>query len=99
MKIEKKLQKTINFSKVKVRTDFENINKADIIIISINFEIQKNKKDFKPLIELIRNIGKKIKKNSLILFETTLPPGTCEKILVPILTMMMLLKIQIGLDA
>ena len=84
-KFNQLLKKTINFSKVEVRTDFRNINKADIIIISINFEIQKNKKDFKPLIELIRNIGKKIKKNSMILFETTLPPGTCEKILVPIL--------------
>jgi len=84
-KFNQLLKKTIKLSKVEIRIDFKNIDIADIIIISINFEIKKNKKDFNPLIELIRNIGKKIKKKSLILFETTLPPGTCEKILVPVL--------------
>ena len=59
--------------------DLENISKADVIIVSISFEIKKNKKDFEPLKKLIKNIGKKIKKKTLILFETTLPPGTCEK--------------------
>ena len=61
-KFNQLLKKTIKFSKVEIRTDFKNVNIADIIIISINFEIKKNKKDFKPIIELIGNIGKKIKK-------------------------------------
>ena len=82
-KFNKLFNKTINSSKCEIRTDLENIKNADIIIISINFEIKKNIKDFNILKQLIRNIGNTIKKKTLILFETTVPPGTCEKMLIP----------------
>ena len=45
---------------------------ANLIIIS------RTKKD-------LDEVSKKIKKGCLILFETTLPPGTCEKKLLPII--------------
>ena len=82
-KFNKLFNKTINSSKCEIRTDLENIKNANIIIISINFEIKKNIKDFNILKQLIRNIGNRIKKKTLILFETTVPPGTCEKMLIP----------------
>jgi len=82
-KFNKLFNKTINSTKCEVRTDLKNINTADIVIVSINFETKKNIKDFNILKDLIRNIGSRIRKKTLILFETTVPPGTCEKILIP----------------
>ena len=63
-KFNKLFNKTINSSKCEIRTDLENIKNADIIIISINFEIKKNIKDFNILKQLIRNIGNTIKKKN-----------------------------------
>jgi len=83
LKFNKLLDKAINLRNIDIRTDFNNLKKSDIIIISVNFEIKKHKKDFNNLKKLIQNIGNKIKKKTLILFETTIPPGTCEKILIP----------------
>jgi UDP-N-acetyl-D-glucosamine dehydrogenase len=82
-KFNKLFNKTISSAKCEVRTDLKNYNTADILIVSINFETKKNIKDFNILKDLIRNIGSRIKKKTLILFETTIPPGTCEKILIP----------------
>ena len=61
---------------------------ADIIIISINYDLErKNKKklnlsDFKKSCSVI---AKKISKNTLIIVQSTVAPGTCEKIIYPIL--------------
>jgi UDP-N-acetyl-D-glucosamine dehydrogenase len=60
------------------------IASSDIVIVSISFNFD-NKKDLKNLFTLTRVISSKIKKNSLLLFETTLPPGMCQKKLYPII--------------
>ena len=81
-KFSKLLKKSIQ-KKIKIRNDFINIKNSDIIIVSINFEISNDIKKYKPLKDLVVNIAKNIKKNALILFETTVPPGTSEKVLIP----------------
>lgn len=62
---------------------------VDVIVSNINLDlVYKNKKpsvNFKNLKDIYTNIGKKVKKNTLIVLETTVPPGTCEKIILPIL--------------
>jgi len=82
-KFNKLFYKTIGSNKLEIRTDLENLKTANIIIVSINFEIKKNTKNFNSLKKLLREIGNKIQKKTLILFETTVPPGTCERILLP----------------
>ncbi len=81
-KFSKLLKKSVQ-KNIKIRNDFINIKNSDIIIVSINFEISNNIKKYKPLKDLVVNIAKNIKKNALILFETTVPPGTSEKVLIP----------------
>ncbi len=81
-KFSKLLKKSFQ-KKIKIRNDFINIKNSDIIIVSINFEISNDIKKYKPLKDLVVNIAKNIKKNALILFETTVPPGTSEKVLIP----------------
>jgi len=68
---------------------------ADIIIVDINLDVGKIS-DSKGKLEsfdvnldgfksAIRSIGKNCKENVLVLVETTVPPGTCEKVVRPII--------------
>jgi len=62
---------------------------ASTVIVDINLdvqEIQRNPKiDFTSFIGGIRGIGSFIKPGTLVIVETTVPPGTCEKVVAPML--------------
>jgi nucleotide sugar dehydrogenase len=70
-------------------------SKANIIIIDINLDVNKNSDKEKNLIgydvnlsefkKAIKTIGKNCKEDVLILVETTVPPGTTKKIVKPII--------------
>lgn len=72
-------KKRINFEK-----SFEKINKSEIIIISVGFDYESYENSKKNMIDLINKISSKVKKGTLILIETTLPPGFSDKIIIPI---------------
>ena len=76
-KIQINFEKNINKNYF-VTTDKNVISKADIVVVSVSFNFNR-KKDLSNLFNLTKSVSKKIKKGCLILFETTLPPGTCEK--------------------
>ena len=50
------------------------------MLVSIFLEINTH---LKNLVKLTKKISENIKKGALLLIETTLPPGTYEKILIP----------------
>jgi nucleotide sugar dehydrogenase len=68
---------------------------ADVIIVDINLDVQKkNNGDYsladydvnlEPFTKGIETIGKYCKPDVLVLVETTVPPGTCKKIVAPVL--------------
>ena len=66
---------------------------ADIIVIDINLDVKKkglgNAResilDFEPFMSAMRVVAQRMKPSCLIVVETTVPPGTCEKILLPII--------------
>ncbi len=68
---------------------------ADVIIIDINLDVQKESneagvlKDFDVNLNgfksAIKSIGSNCRDNVLVLVETTVPPGTCEKVVKPII--------------
>ena len=69
---------------VYINTDLNNIHKSQIIIVSVNFDFHNKKSNyFDNLRRLSIDIASKIKKKTLIIFETTLPPGTTDKIIIP----------------
>ena len=81
------MKKTILNNKIHFSDKIQEVSKSDIIIISINFDFN-NKNSTKKISELrnfFQRLGRIIKKNSLILIEITLPPGTCDKVIIPIL--------------
>ncbi|MBI29379.1 MAG: hypothetical protein CMI95_05770 [Pelagibacteraceae bacterium] len=68
-----------------ISNNLEGVKKSNIIIVSVNFEFKDNKRNsFKDLINLSDKLSKKINKKTLVIFETTFPPGTCDKIIIPI---------------
>ena len=85
-KIYKMFNNTKNNNNYRVSTDISNIANSKIVVVSINFEINYKKKDpFSLLKNFFKEIAKIISKNSLIIIETTLPPGTCDQIIYPTL--------------
>ncbi len=66
---------------------------ADIVIVDINLDVSKKEKgnieDFDvnigPFENAMKDIGKNIDSDTLILVETTVPPGTTEKIIKPVI--------------
>tara|TARA_Y100000590_G_scaffold439021_1_gene562508 strand:+ start:1783 stop:3147 length:1365 start_codon:yes stop_codon:yes gene_type:complete len=81
------IKNVIKKNKISFSKKIENISNSNIVIVSVSFDFHqsKNLKKYQELKKLFREIGKNIKKNSLILVETTLPPGTCDNVIIPIL--------------
>ncbi len=69
---------------------------ADIIIVDINLDVQKQSNkdlaldkfdvDLNSFKDAIRTIGENLNSEALVLIETTVPPGTCKEIIYPILS-------------
>lgn len=69
--------------------DPEVIFKADYVIVDINLDVDTEKErgniNFTGFKNAIETIGEYLKKDALVIVETTVPPGTTEKIVYPIL--------------
>ena len=64
----------------------EVVQKSDIIIICVPTPVDKDfKPDFTPLISAVESIVPVLKKEQLIIVESTIYPGTTEEIILPIL--------------
>lgn len=63
---------------------------ADVVIVDINLDIKYTEKN-EPVLDLdlfknaIHTLGRYIKEQTLIIVETTVPPGTCDRIVHPII--------------
>jgi UDP-N-acetyl-D-glucosamine dehydrogenase len=68
---------------------------ADVVIVDINLDVEKTSEEYGPLktfnVDLkgfkgaITSIGSNCREDVLILVETTVPPGTCEQVVKPII--------------
>lgn len=59
---------------------------ADIIIVSINCDLKSQTSiKLNTFIESVKEIIENISKNTLILIESTVPPGTCENLIYPMM--------------
>jgi len=94
-KIEEFYQKTQSKGNLLATHDSYAYSVADVIIVDINLDVLKNS-DFsktlinydvnlKPFEKGIETIGNNCKEDVLILIETTVPPGTCEKVAYPLI--------------
>ena len=82
--LEKNFINSIKKNKFKVTTDLKYIRDCSIIIVSIGFDFY-SKESLKNILQLFRKVSSIIKKKSLLVVETTLPPGFSENRIIPIL--------------
>ena len=62
------------------------IKKADVVIIAVPTPVTKSKEpDMYPVISASETIGRNLKKNAIVVLESTVYPGTTEEIVGPIL--------------
>ena len=67
-------------------TDSEHLKNSNIFIITVPTPIDKYKKpDLTPLLSASRTVGKFLKKNDIVVYESTVYPGCTEEDCVPIL--------------
>ncbi len=67
-------------------TNLEDLRECTIFIITVPTPIDKHKKpDLSPLEKSSTSIGKIIKKNDIVIYESTVYPGATEEVCVPIL--------------
>ncbi len=84
--LQSKLAKQIRLKKLKIINEIKNNNIFDTYIVSVGTPLTKNNTpDLSGIISVTKTIAKKMHKNSLIIYRSTIPPGTSEKKLIPIL--------------
>lgn len=82
---------SINFS-----SDEKILKNTEIFIITVPTPVEKNNfPDFNPLVTATKTVAKYINRNSIVIFESTVFPGACEEICVPILEEISGLKYKI----
>jgi len=74
---------------LRASTNQNEYTQADIIVVDVQLDIpyldEEPQLSFMGFVEAIRTIGQSVSPETLILIETTVPPGTCEKIIIPTL--------------
>tara|TARA_B100000925_G_scaffold289294_1_gene271853 strand:+ start:470 stop:1699 length:1230 start_codon:yes stop_codon:yes gene_type:complete len=72
--------------KLKVTSEISHLSGSTIFIITVPTPIYRNKKpDFRNLINATKKISRIIKKNSIVIYESTVYPGLTEEICIPII--------------
>ena len=78
--------KKLRSKKLKFTNNFRDINKSNVYIVTLPTPLYKNKTpDISLVVNLTKNLAKIIKKNDLIIYESTFYPGTINDELIPIL--------------
>ncbi len=94
-KIEELYKKSIRKGNFFATSNIEAYSYADVIIVDVNLDVDKNSEhsrglnsynvDLASFKKAINVIGNHCKEDVLILVETTVPPGTCKEVVMPII--------------
>ena len=87
--LEAEFYKCIKQKNLSASTDPKIISNADYVIVDINLDVNLQEKkgniNFEGFSNAISTVGEYISEDTLVIIETTVPPGTTEKIAYPIL--------------
>jgi UDP-N-acetyl-D-glucosamine dehydrogenase len=87
--LEQSLAEAVSRGNLTATTDESAYDLADVVVIDVALDIPFRDKepdlDLRVLEYAVRKVASRIPENSLILVETTVPPGTCETVVMPIL--------------
>ena len=77
---------TLKTQHLKLTTNIEDIRDCNIYIVTVPTPIDKNKRpDLTPLIKASETVGKVLKKDDIVIYESTVYPGATEEDCVPVL--------------
>ncbi len=89
VKLKDAVKNIVNSKNFYATSDTEFFKSADIVLVDINldvyYESEKPYLDLTAFKKAIATIGQNIKEDALVIVETTVPPGTCEKVVKPII--------------
>ncbi|MBD3244669.1 MAG: nucleotide sugar dehydrogenase [Candidatus Moranbacteria bacterium] len=84
--VKKLLKKTVQSGNLKASNDFKLLKKVETIAVCVPTPVDENyQPDFKPLISAVQRIKENLVKGQLVIIESTINPGVCEEIVLPIL--------------
>lgn len=83
----KETQNAHKTGNLRATTDESVYEQADIVLVNVHLDVDTNddlpKVDMTHFRRAIRTIGDRIKQDTLVIIETTVPPGTCAHVVVP----------------
>lgn len=81
------VKKTVEKDLLSATTDSKGaVTNSQIIMVIVPTPVDRNKKsDLSAVISACRSISENLKKEHLVIIESTVPPGTCQNLVVPIL--------------
>lgn len=84
---EKGISELFRRSKLKVTSDFVVCRQADLIVIAVQTPVEEttHRPDYAFLKSALTMVGKNLKKDTLVIVESTIAPMTMERIVVPVL--------------
>jgi len=83
---EKNIVRQFQKGSFKATTDFDSIIDAEIIVICVPTPIyENNMPNLEPLKSACENIALRLRKGHLIILESTVNPGVCDNVIIPIL--------------
>ncbi len=81
-----KFNQSLSNHKLQITNNIKDIASANIYIVTVPTPIDKNKRpDLTPLIKASETIGKVLKPNDIVIYESTVYPGATEEDCVPVL--------------
>ncbi|SVD21036.1 uncharacterized protein METZ01_LOCUS373890, partial [marine metagenome] len=82
-------QIAVKAGNLRATTDVSAYSDADIVVVDVQLDMSSKHNelnaDFRTIEQAVKTIGENIAENTLIVIETTVPPGTCDNIILPIL--------------
>jgi UDP-N-acetyl-D-glucosamine dehydrogenase len=83
---DEEIQKNLETYQIQATSNTNPIQEAAIIIICVPTPVYTNHMpNLEPVANACRQIGKKLQKGQLVILESTVNPGVCEEIVIPIL--------------
>jgi nucleotide sugar dehydrogenase len=77
--------KHLKDTSLKAMTNFESVSGSDIVIICVPTPIKNGyQPDLGPLKSAVTLVAKKLKKSTLIIIESTINPGVCDEVVIPL---------------